>query len=441
MVNLARERISAEDVSAGCKFDWVSGSRRASQDGQLLALSPAPVAAGERAVDATNWIRRKTNGWLDLQGGNWLLGAEFALMFLSLSVLTVFAAAIFTLEVGINLGRWDWELPLFVLAGNLLISLPWGLYMHFLGNKAVKDSPPVRFNRQRREVAIPCRTEVRPFKLPLWNESVAGWAYILVAFTIAAVLYTPLGLEGDPSEHVKKVQLYLVFALCVEVLVVGGYLLVAMPLKKKHAPELVYEFYPWEKLVAFIETQQNIGPNLMATHTFLTLAIPKSDDPETALASARINVGHETVGLAQWECIRRFMEDGPDACPDPKADDTLAGYKAKCRQARQELPLLPWLWKKVGDWFFQRYLAHIITERRIKTLALRSLPEELKAWSAPLPKEQWAKPSEALLSLNQQLARAYERGLKFTQMGPVSGWQAGREEKQQQKRGRGRFRA
>ena len=89
---MARERIPAEDVTAGCQFDWVSGSRRSSQGGQLLALSPAPVATGECAVDATNWIRRKTNGWLDLQGGHWLFGAEFALMFLSLRVLTVFTA-------------------------------------------------------------------------------------------------------------------------------------------------------------------------------------------------------------------------------------------------------------------------------------------------------------------------------------------------------------
>ncbi|HSH25452.1 MAG TPA: hypothetical protein VLA13_07935, partial [Massilibacterium sp.] len=50
----------------------------------------------------------------------------------------------------------------------------------------------------------------------------------------------------------------------------------------------------------------------------------------------------------------------------------------------------------IKDGYVQRYLAHIITERRIKTLALKSLPEELKAWSAPLPKEQWTKPSEAL---------------------------------------------
>ena len=211
----------------------------------------------------------------------------------------------------------------------------------------------------------------------------------------------------------------MLIALVIEVLMVGAYLYFALRLKKKHDPKLVYEIYPWDTLVAYIETKQNIGPSLMATHTVLTLAIPKPDDPESALAAASINVGHETAGLAQWECIRQFMENGPEACPDPKEDETLAHYKAKCRQARKEMSLLPWLGKKVGDWFFQRYLAHIITERRIKTLALKSLPEELKAWSAPLPKEQWAKPSEALQRLNQQLTRAYERGLKFSFLGEI----------------------
>ncbi|SDX76177.1 hypothetical protein SAMN04487960_1214, partial [Marinobacter mobilis] len=89
----------------------------------------------------------------------------------------------------------------------------------------------------------------------------------------------------------------------------------------------------------------------------------------------------------------------------------------------------------------QRYLAHIITERRLKTLALKSLPKELDAWSASLPKEQWVKPSEELLTLNQQLTRAYERGLRFTEMGPVSQWQPNRQEKQRSKGGRGRHKS
>ena len=113
----------------------------------------------------------------------------------------------------------------------------------------------------------------------------------------------------------------------------------------------------------------------------------------------------------------------------------------KCRQVRNELSLLPWLGKKVGDWFFQRYLAHIITERRLKKLALQGLPPKLTDWSEPLPESQWAQPSEALRTLNEQLSRAYQRGLKFSRMGPVSQWQAAQEAKRAQKRGRGRYRA
>ncbi len=421
---------------------WEAGARRTTKDGRLLALSPEPVMTGEREVDVNTWIRRKTDGWLDLQHGNLLFGAEFSLMFFSLSLLSIgFLGFGLMFAVGPDhLGNWDWEAPLFVLVGNLLISLPWGLYMHFLGNKAVKDTPPVRVNRQRREVAIARLTGGEVYKPLFWSINTGLIAYIVVILTIG-FLFSAVTQENASDEYRSMLVTWGLSILGVETLLIGTYFFFALRLKKKHDPKIVYEIYPWEKLVAYIETRQDIGPSLMATHTVLTLAIPKPDDPESALAAASINVGHETAGLAQWECIRQFMENGSEACPDPKEDETLAHYKAKCRQARKEMSLLPWLSKKVGDWFFQRYLAHIITERRIKTLALKSLPEELKAWSAPLPKEQWAKPSEALQNLNQQLARAYERGLKFTQMGPISEWQAGREEKQQRKRGRGRFRA
>jgi len=420
--------------------NWEAGVRRTTKDRRLLVLSPEPVMTGARAVDVNAWIRRKTEGWLDLQHGNLLFGAEFALMFLSLFILMMLFATAITVDAYLQDGQMTW-IPYSVVGGmNMLITVPWGLYMHFLGNKAVKETPPVRLNRHRREVAMPRWTGGKEYKLPFWNESAEGWAYVTVVFTIVAV-FAPFMLEDATKEYRNTIIMWALAVLAIELLVIGTYLFFALRLKKKHDPKLVYEIYPWEKLVAYIETRQDIGPGLMATHTVLTLAIPKPNDPESALAAASINVGHEAAGLAQWECIRQFMENGPEACPDPKEDETLAHYKAKCRQARKEMSLLPWLSKKVGDWFFQRYLAHIITERRIKTLALKSLPEELKAWSAPLPKEQWAKPSEALQRLNQQLTRAYERGLKFTQMGPVSEWQAGREGKQPLKRRTGRFRA
>lgn len=90
------------------------------------------------------------------------------------------------------------------------------------------------------------------------------------------------------------------------------------------------------------------------------------------------------------------------------------------------MALLPWLWKKVGDWFFHRYLAHVIAERRLRVLAQRQLPAELKAWSEPVPESHRAQASGTLQSLNQQLQQAYRQGLQFPRMGPVSRWQARR---------------
>ncbi|MBR9872171.1 MAG: hypothetical protein GYB26_13635, partial [Gammaproteobacteria bacterium] len=168
---------------------WEAGLRRTTKDGRLLALSPEPVTTGERAVDVNSWIRRKTDGWLDLQHGNLLFGAEFSLMFLSLSILSIgFLGFGFMFIVGPNqFGHWDWEAPLFMLVGNLLISMPWGLCMHFLGNKAVKEIPPVRLNRQRREVAMPRWTTGKGLNLPFWNSNSGLIAYIALLLTIGFV--------------------------------------------------------------------------------------------------------------------------------------------------------------------------------------------------------------------------------------------------------------
>ena len=180
--------------------DWEAGVRRTTQEGRLLALGPAPVATGERAADVNAWIRRKTDGWLDLQHGNLLFGAEFALMFLSLFILMMLFATAITVDAYLQDGEMTW-IPYSVVGGmNMLITVPWGLYMHFLGNKAVKETPPVRLNRQRREVAMPRRTEGKEFKLPLWNDTAAGFTYIGVLFTIGWAL-TPFMNEYSSTEY------------------------------------------------------------------------------------------------------------------------------------------------------------------------------------------------------------------------------------------------
>lgn len=61
---------NSSTVFPSSESDWEPGVRRTTGEGQLLALSPAPVATGEQAVDVNAWIRRKNEAWLDLRNSN-----------------------------------------------------------------------------------------------------------------------------------------------------------------------------------------------------------------------------------------------------------------------------------------------------------------------------------------------------------------------------------
>jgi hypothetical protein len=385
-----------------------AGERRQTETGDILALSPLPVETGAEASDPVQWIRQKNNEWMDLQGGNLVFAAEFALMFLSLAFLTTILVGILpSLIKWSDWGYFSWGPPLFVLVLHVFLTLPWGLVIHFRTNKELKESPLVRLNRVKRQIAIPRWGGGQDVKVPFWGEGAWIGIYVIYMFTIFALL-VPL-TEDKPFDDYQQAYIFwswVVFGI--ENLIFIPYIATAIYFKKKHAPRLEYVYYPWEKLVAYIEKRDAVGPALFTEQVMLTLAVPDPDDPETALAATSISVGHETAGIAQWESLRRFMEDGPEACPDPQNNDTLAHYKESCRKARQEKSTGAWLWKKVGDWFFQRYLAYKITEWRTNKLMPRSLPQELHDWSEPVPGEEQAKPSEELQKANRQI-RAMRR--------------------------------
>jgi len=331
-----------------------AGERRQTKTGELFALSPLPVKTTAKAMDPAQWIQRKNGEWMDLQGGNLVFAAEFALMFSSLMVLTVAAGFILSLAVYVDRGTWNWAPPLYLILLNVFCTLPFGLVIHLRANNALKESPPTRLNRTKRQVAIPRWVGGKDVAIPFWGKDAWIGIYVIYMFTVFALL-VPL-TETKPFDDYQRAFIFwswIVFSI--ENLIFIPYIAIAIYLKKKHAPRLEYVFYPWEKLVAYIEERRSLGPTIYTEQVLLTLAVPNPDDPETALAATSISVGHETAGLAQWESLRRFMEEGPEACPDPQSNDTLAYYKENCRRARQEKSTGAWLWKKVGDWFFQRY--------------------------------------------------------------------------------------
>ncbi len=378
-----------------------AGERRMAADGDLLALSPLPVSTGARPADPADWIRRKTAVWMDLEGGSLVFAAELSLMFLSLCILLFIAMIYTTFAFYLHNDRFIWDPIIAAVIGSVFFTAPFGLVINYNTNKAIKEGAPVRLNRQRREVAVPRWLAGREVKIPFWGEQASVFIYLIYLITFFFVI-SAFMVEGPVDDRGWAFFKGGLLAFFIESLIFIPYIAIGLHLHKKHKPRLQYVYYPWEQLVAYVQKQQDIGPSIFTERTLLTLAIPDPNNPETAMAAASVAVGHETAGLAQWESIRRFMEDGPDACPDPRDYGTLAHYRESCRKARAEMPLVAWLWKKVGDWFFQRNLAHRLTEWRVNHLIPKSLPTELQAWSQPIADEQHAKPSAALLEANRR---------------------------------------
>ena len=310
-------------------------------------------------------------------------------------------------------GYFIWDPMVAAAIGSFFFTAPFGLVTHFRANKELKESPPIRLNRQKRQIAIPQWVGGKNVKIPLWGKDVWIGIYVIYMFTIFALI-VPF-TETEPFDDYQRAYIFwswVVFGI--ENLIFIPYIATAVYLKKKHAPRLEYVYHPWEQLVAYIEERRNLGTSIFTEQVMLTLAVPNPDDPETALAATSISVGHESAGLAQWESLRCFMEEGPEACPDPQNNDTLAHYKESCRRARQEKSTGAWLWKKVGDWFFQRYLAYRLTEWRVNKLSPKTLPDDLHEWSRPIPENQQAKPSEALQQANQQIRALRKKHPRLT---------------------------
>ena len=82
---------------------------------------------------------------------------------------------------------------------------------------------------------------------------------------------------------------------------------------------------------------------------------------------------------------------------------------------------------RVSGFFW--YLYHVMTLwtipnhlteweiRRLQKLAPQALPEVMRQWSAPLLKEQWAKPSEELLRLNDNEHQRDQHGRLYRCLG------------------------
>ncbi len=172
---------------------------------------------------------------------------------------------------------------------------------------------------------------------------------------------------------------------------------------------------PWEDTVAWISVSTGItGVGVISRYTF-GMAI---DNPEAdTVHFLRQEVMTPTHGLGKWEAIRVYMEKGPEFCPGKAPYEGRHTFDKERQEVHEEHQRDERSALGVGWW----YLTHLITWWRFPywvaewdhRFSMQSLPESIAEWSRPLPTEQWAKPSAALVDQTAKIEKAFAQGQDF----------------------------
>ncbi|EZI24335.1 hypothetical protein [Pseudomonas extremaustralis] len=161
-----------------------------------------------------------------------------------------------------------------------------------------------------------------------------------------------------------------------------------------------YWIVPWESVTAAATQQSSVSQAGRATMGLLIIGFENPDPQakdDNKHFSFGFNCGGGTTAMALWECIRSYMEIGPQAVPDsqvgiPLYEETQIG---SIITDLRKGDLIMVVWGIFCITILGTYLAE-----KLQNLKLSHPPElpypDIIEWSKPLPPEQWAKRSAEL---------------------------------------------
>ncbi|WP_454837727.1 hypothetical protein [Pseudomonas mohnii] len=183
-----------------------------------------------------------------------------------------------------------------------------------------------------------------------------------------------------------------------------------------------YWIVPWETVTAAATQQSSVSQAGRATMGLLIIGFENPDPqaPEdNKHYSLGFNCGGGTTAMALWECMRSYMEIGPEAAPEAAALNSGANLRYYIDylndKAKERGWFLTLLWEGVfGVFIFNAPLATYLQRKKLYPPPDLLYPDIIE-WSKPLPPEQWAKRSPeleaAIAEREAELAAQAEREL------------------------------
>ena len=166
-----------------------------------------------------------------------------------------------------------------------------------------------------------------------------------------------------------------------------------------------YWIVPWESVTAAATQHSSVSQAGRTTMGLLIIGFENPDPQakeETKHYSMGFNCGGGRTAMALWECMRSYMEIGPEAVEDATArfdrskgiwatylDDLIKGAKLRGW-------VVTALWEGFcGIFIFNTLLIDVLERWKLNPPPDLTYPDIIE-WSKPLPPEQWAKRSPEL---------------------------------------------
>lgn len=166
-----------------------------------------------------------------------------------------------------------------------------------------------------------------------------------------------------------------------------------------------YWIVPWESVTAAATQQSSVSQAGKATMGLLIIGFENPDplaEEDNRHFSLGFNCGGGTTAMALWECMRSYMEIGPEAVEDQTArfDRSKGIWATYLDDLIKASKLRGWFVTVIWEGFCGIFIFNTLLIDVLERWKLNPPPDlphpDIIEWSKPLPPEQWAKRSPEL---------------------------------------------
>ncbi|WP_239690211.1 DUF6708 domain-containing protein [Pseudomonas syringae] len=172
-------------------------------------------------------------------------------------------------------------------------------------------------------------------------------------------------------------------------------------------------FIPWEEVIACVSS--SIVPTEYGSQQKFALMIglvDASDGQVTWLTVPAFTLG---MAVSEWEAIRVYMEEGPDALPKSMMGDPEQGTVELFHMCRRDYLLDHGYLRYFFGFLLIQFCSgwtlpcHIATW--VQRLPKTAFPKSVQNWSKPLPRDQWQSPSAELIAQSKEVRKSFRKGM------------------------------